>query len=113
MLISVSPAQKQSVARTITLLTYLSQGLAETGSQKTVEAMKKYLATLQKIASAPGDVDLSPEEKVHLEQASFLLEGQRDALMNADFRERADVIEGDVEALGQIAVQYNTRASAR
>ena len=113
MLIPVSPAQKQSLARAATLLTYLSQGLSETGSKKTVEALKKYIATLQKIATAPGEVDLTPEEKVHLEQASFLLEGQRDALLNADFRERAHVIESDVEALGEVAVQYNTRASTQ
>lgn len=111
MQIAITPEQKEACARAATILRGLAEGLRATGSQKTVAAIDVYVATLERIASAPGAVDLTPEEKVQVERASFLLEGPRTALLNADFRERSDKIQDDVDALGSLVVRYNTAAS--
>ena len=111
MQIAVTAEQKEACARAAAILRGLAEGLRATGSQNTVAAIEAYIATLQRIAAAAGAIDLTPEEKVQVEQASFLLEGPRNALLTADFRERSDKIQEDVDALGSLVTRYNTAAS--
>jgi hypothetical protein len=40
-----------------------------------------------------------------------MLEGQRDALLNADFKERADKVQLLIRALNDIVDRYNATAS--
>jgi hypothetical protein len=69
------------------------------------------VATLERIAATQGEVELTAEEKIQVEKASFMLEGPRNALLNADFRARSEIIQNDVDALGGIVVRYNTAAA--
>jgi hypothetical protein len=111
MKLRTTPGQREALRRSATLLRNQAKGLEETGSKKTVAAIDGYINTLEKAAAAQDDIDIEPAEKVALQQVSFLLEGIRDSLLNADFRERAQVIQNDIDQLDDIIVRFNTKAA--
>jgi hypothetical protein len=47
---------------------------------------------------------------VDVEQASFILEGLRDGLDNADLDEGSDFIQRDIERLNDLVFRYNSAA---
>ncbi len=110
MILTVTEEQRTACADAAELLLTQAEGLRRTGSQVTVRAIEQYVATLRKIASASARAELSDGEKVHLEQASFLLEGIRDGLLTADFRDRAAVIQINIRKLNQLIAAYNAAA---
>jgi hypothetical protein len=110
MILTVTEEQRTACGHAVELLMTQADGLRRTGSQGTVGAIEQYVATLRKVAGQPGKVDLNEAEKVHLEQATFLLEGIRDGLLTADFRDRATVIQGDIKKLNELIAAYNAAA---
>lgn len=111
MKLTTTPAQQEALRRAWSLLRHQAEGLQETGSKNTVAAIHRYLATLEKVRAGQGEVDLTPEEKIDVQQAAFLLEGVRDSLLNADFRERAQIIQQDIDALEDLIERFNTKAA--
>jgi hypothetical protein len=65
------------------------------------------MSTLRKIAAA-SEVEVTPKEKIDVEQATFVLEGSRDGLLTAEFKERADKIDVDIRALNDIVAAFNS-----
>lgn len=110
MTFSPTSEQRGAAAQAADLLANQAEGLRLTGSVGTVSAMTGFVATLRKIAASP-QVTLTAAEKVDVEQASFLLEGNRDGLLTADFKDRADKVNGIIRTLNGIVAQYNASAS--
>lgn len=108
MVVPITDEQRQSFSRAARLLARQAEGLTETGSQATAQAVRDYVATLRKIADSPERVELQDEEKEHIEQASFILEGLENGLKTADFRERASVVGNDARRLYDLVIKYNT-----
>jgi hypothetical protein len=102
--------QRAACAQAADLLAHQAEGLRLTGSVNTVAALGGFVATLRKIADSP-QATLTAKEKVDLEQASFLLEGSRDGLLTAEFKDRADKVNGIIRTLNGIIAQYNASAS--
>ena len=73
-------------------------------------ALTDYVATLRSIAASP-ELNLTASDKIEVEQATFLLEGHRDGLLTADFKDRADKIQLLIRTLNGIVERYNADAS--
>ena len=110
MTFSPTSEQRGAAAQAADLLANQAEGLRLTGSVGTVAAMSGFVDTLRKIAASP-QVTLTAAEKIDVEQASFLLEGNRDGLLTADFKDRADKVNGIIKTLNGIVAQYNASAS--
>ncbi len=102
--------QQEASTQAADLLAGQADGLRRTGSVATVQGLTDYVGTLRKIA-ASSDLDLTAKDKVDVEQATFVLEGQRDGLLTADFKDRADKIESLIRTLNDIVERYNADAS--
>jgi hypothetical protein len=93
------------------LLAGQADGLRRTGSVTTARALTDYAATLRRIAASSSALDLTAHDKIEVEQATFMLEGLRDALLSTDFKNRADKIQLLIRALNEIVERYNAGAS--
>ena len=102
--------QQEASAQAADLLASQADGLRQTGSVNTVKALADYVATLRRIAASSA-LNLTAKEKIDVEQATFVLEGQRDGLLAADFKDRADKIQTLIRALNDIVERYNATAS--
>ena len=102
--------QKEASAQAAELLASQADGLRKTGSVTTVKGLTGYVDTLRRIASS-SDLVLTAQEKVDVEQATFVLEGQRDGLLTAEFKDRADKIQSLIRTLNGIVERYNASAS--
>jgi hypothetical protein len=105
-----TPEQQDASTQAAELLDSQAVGLRRTGSVNTVNAFSNYVATLRKIAASP-EVELTAKEKIDVEQVTFVLEGQRDGLLTADFKDRADKIQTLIRALNDIVERYNATAT--
>jgi hypothetical protein len=102
--------QRTACAAAADLLAAQAEGLRLTGSVTTVSAIAHYVSTLRRIASAP-EATVAAKDKVEIEQATFVLEGLRDGLLTAEFKDRAEKINRVIRALNEIAAGYNAAAS--
>lgn len=102
--------QQDASAQAADLLASQADGLRRTGSVNTVSALMDYVATLRTIAASP-EVEVTARQKIDVEQATFVLEGQRDGLLGADFKERADKIQALIRALNSLVEEYNAAAA--
>jgi hypothetical protein len=109
MTIQPTSEQRAACAQAAELLAHQAEGLRLTGSVKTVAAMSDFVQTLRAIATAP-EVALTEKEKADVEQATFVLEGSRDGLLGADFKDRADKINAIIRTLNSIVAAFNARA---
>jgi hypothetical protein len=106
MILTPTPEQRLALGRAATLLTHQAEGLRLTGSEKTQSALQQYAGTLKAIADAP-QTTLGDTERLHIENASFVLEGLRDGLLTSEFRDRAAIINTDIRTLNDIVGDYN------
>jgi hypothetical protein len=106
MVLNLSGDQKSACGRAADLITQQAEGLRLTGSTTTVAAFQRYAALLRRLANGEK-VDLTEQDKVAIEQVTFVLEGMRDGLLTAEFRDRAKVIAGDIRLLNDIIAGYN------
>ena len=102
--------QQEASAQAAELLGSQAEGLRKTGSVNTVGALAEYVATLRKIAQS-SELNLTAKEKIDVEQATFVLEGTRDGLLTADFKDRADKIQTLIRSLNDIVERFNATAS--
>jgi len=102
--------QQEASAQAAELLSGQADGLRRTGSVTTVRGLSDYADTLRKIAASP-ELNLTAKDKVDVEQATFVLEGQRDGLLTADFKDRAEKIQSLIRTLNDIVERYNASAS--
>ena len=107
MQIAVSERQREAAREAAALLSHQAEGLAATGSKKTVEKISRTLEALEKIAGSSKSVDLTPEEKVRIERATFLLQGTRVGLESADFHERASIVQRTIDELADVVGEFN------
>jgi hypothetical protein len=108
--LTITADEQHACRRGALLLRALCTGLQAIGTAKESGECSTCAATLEFVASSRGPVHLSPEQKVDVEQATFLLEGIRNGLDNADLDEAGDAVAGDIERLNDIVVRYNTEA---
>lgn len=108
MWVPMTDEQKQAFDRAARLLERQAEGLADSGSEVTANAVRGYAGTLRKVAESADQVELQQEEKEHIEQASFILEGLENGLQTADFRDRAKIVGNDARQLYDLVVRYNT-----
>ena len=102
--------QQEASAQAADLLTGQVDGLRRTGSVSTVQALSDYVGTLRRIA-ASSDLNLTARDKIDVEQATFVLEGHRDGLLTADFKDRAAKIQSLISTLNGIIDRYNAGAA--
>jgi hypothetical protein len=108
--LTITADEQHACRRGSRLLRALCTGLQEIGTTKEADECSTCAATLDLLAAARDRVSLSPEQKIDVEQAAFLLEGIRNGLDNADLGEGADTVERDIERLNDIVLRYNTGA---
>lgn len=82
-------------------------------SQKDAAACERYASTLESVSQSADPVQLQANEKIHIEQASFLLEGIRNGLDNADLDTAASLVQRDIERLNDLVFRYNSEAGRR
>src|SRR5688572_29594316 len=76
----------------------IAAGLADSSQKDSAECVR-YAATLDSIASTAERDDRTPlteEEKIDVEQGSFLLEGIRNGLDNAELDTAAEAVQKDI-----------------
>jgi hypothetical protein len=110
---TLTDSQRQALLAAAALLRGQAQGLEATGSANTVAAFQGYVRTLDTLAASAGEVEISGEQKTHIEKARHVLEGIRDGLLNADFEKRAAAIQETIMSLEEIVTTLNTLASRR
>ena len=110
MTLTTTSDEREASAQAADLLSNQAEGLRLTGSVNTVAAFGGFVDTLRKVAATP-QVTLSAAEKIDIEQASFLLEGSRDGLLTAEFKDRAAKVNGIIRTLNAIVARYNAAAS--
>jgi hypothetical protein len=90
----------------------LAAGLGEIGTRHEADTCAGYARTLDAIVASGECCSVSADGKVDVEQASFLLEGIRDGLDDADLDEAADFVQRDIERLNDVVFRYNSTAGA-
>ena len=108
--LTVTSDERHACQRGALLLRALAKGLGDFGSDKEAAECATCAATLDLLAASGERIALTPEQKIDVEQAAFLLEGIRNGLDNADLDEAGDAIERDIERLNDIVLRYNTGA---
>ena len=108
--LTITADEQYACRRGSILLRALSKGLAEIGTDKEAAECGTCAATLDLLVASGTQVSLTPEQKIDIEQAAFLLEGIRNGLDNADLDEAGDAIERDIERLNDVVLRYNTHA---
>jgi hypothetical protein len=110
--VTFSDETRQALDRTAKFLRAQAQWLEETGSQQTLPQVLAYAETLERLAGAPEGAPMTGEEREHVHQAAFLLEGARNSFKNATFTDRAAKVSKDIARLYDIVKDYNGAASS-
>jgi len=106
----ITEDEQHACRRASLLLRALSEGLRAIGTLQEAEACATYARTLDGIAASGECCAVNSDGKVDVEQATFVLEGVRDGLDNADLDEGADFIQRDIERLNDLVFRYNSAA---
>lgn len=108
--LTLTDDERHACRRAAVLLRALSTGLAGIGSRQEADACAGYATTLDRIVASGECCAVNPDGKVDVEQASFIMEGIRDGLDNADLDEGSDFIQRDIERLNDLVFRYNSEA---
>src|SRR5512134_3756438 len=100
--LAITADEQHACRRGALLLRALCQGLEAIGTAREAAECATCAATLDLFLADAERVELSPEQKIDVEQAAFLLEGVRNGLDNADLDEAADAVGRDIERLNDI-----------
>jgi hypothetical protein len=110
--LTVSADERHACRRGATFVRGIAAGLADT-STKDAAACTKYASTLDAVAGAEATFAINDDQKADIEQSSFLLEGVRNGLDNAERDTGAEMVQRDIERLTDLVLRYNSSASAR
>jgi hypothetical protein len=108
--LTLTDDERHACRRAAVLLRALAAGLGEIGTRHEADTCAGYAETLDLIVASGECCRVSADGKVDVEQASFLLEGVRDGLDNADLDEAADFVQRDIERLNDLVFRYNSTA---
>ena len=108
--LTVSDDERHACRRAAILLRALARGLRDAGTAGEADACDGYAATLDTIVEGGECCGVNADGKVDVEQASFVLEGIRDGLDNADLDEGAALVQRDIERLNDLVFRYNSSA---
>jgi hypothetical protein len=108
--LTISDDERHACRRGALVLRGLASGLRAAGTSQEADACESYAATLDTIVRSGECCGVDADGKVDVEQASFVLEGVRDGLDNADLDEAAAVVQRDIERLNDLVLRYNTQA---
>jgi hypothetical protein len=108
--LTITEDERHACRRGALLLRALCKGLGDIGTDKEATECSTCASTLERLVAGAESVTLSPEQKIDVEQAAFVLEGIRNGLDNADLEEAGDAIERDIERLNDIVLRYNSGA---
>jgi len=87
----------------------IAAGLLVT-SEKDAAICEGYAATLDAIVAAGDPCVLTDDQKIDVEQASFLLEGVRNGLDNAELDTAAEAVQKEIERLNDLVFRFNSAA---
>jgi hypothetical protein len=79
-------------------------------SDKDAITCDKYASTLEAITGSAEEATISDDQKIDIEQSSFLLEGIRNGLDNADLDTGAEMVQRDIERLNDLVFRFNSQA---
>jgi len=102
--------ERHACRRAAVLLRALAGGLAAIAVRHESDTCAGYAGTLDRIVESGECCAVNADGKVDVEQASFILEGIRDGLDNADLDEGAAFVGRDIERLNDLVFRYNSRA---
>jgi hypothetical protein len=108
--LTLTDDERHACRRAAALLKALASGLRDAGTRQEADTCDAYAATLAAIVASGQCCSVSTDGKVDVEQASFVLEGIRDGLENADLEEGANFVQRDIERLNDIVFRYNSLA---
>jgi hypothetical protein len=108
--LTITEDERHACRRGALLLRALCKGLGDIGTDKEATECSTCAATLELLVGGAASITLTPEQKIDVEQAAFMLEGIRNGLDNADLEEAGDAIERDIERLNDIVLRYNSGA---
>lgn len=108
--LTISDDERHACRRAACLLRGLAAGLRDAGTGQEAAACDGYAATLDAIVGSGECCGVNADGKVDVEQASFVLEGVRDGLDNADLDEAAMFVQRDIERLNDLVFRYNSMA---
>ena len=104
--VKLSNETKAALGRTAVFLKAQADYLQQTGSQITLPKVEGYARSVERLAGLT-DATISSDERDHVQQAAFLLEGARNSFRNAEFDDRAAKVEEDIGRLYDIVKAYN------
>ena len=105
--LTVSDETRQALDRTAKYLRAQAQWLQQAGSVTTLPQVVAYAAALERLSTYPPVTPMTGDERDAVQQAAFLLEGARNSLRNADFKDRADKVSRDITRLHELVTDYN------
>jgi len=108
--LTLTDDERHACRRAATLLRALADGLAAIAVRHEADTCGGYADTLARIFESGECCAVNADGKVDVEQASFILEGIRDGLDNADLDEGAEFIARDIERLNDLVFRYNSQA---
>ena len=108
--LTLTDDERHACRRAAALLRALAAGLADIATRHESDTCAGYADTLDRIVASGECCAVNADGKVDVEQASFILEGIRDGLDNADLDEGAGFIQRDIERLNDIVFRYNSEA---
>jgi len=109
--LTLTDDERHAMRRAAVLVRALSAALRDIGTRHEADTCSGYADTLDRIVASGECCSVSADGKVDVEQASFLLEGIRDGLDNADLDEGSDFVQRDIERLNDVVFRYNSEAS--
>jgi hypothetical protein len=109
--VTIPDETRAALERTALFLKGQAEWLERTGSREALPQVLAYITTLERLARAP-QADISGEECAHVQQSAFLLEGGRNSYRNADFKDRASKVEGDIAQLYDLVKEFNARSES-
>jgi hypothetical protein len=110
--LSLTADERHSCRRAAVYVRGVAAGLADS-SDKDASQCLAYAVTLEEIAGGSTPLVLGEQQKIHIEQASFLLEGVRNGLDNAELDTGCDAVQRDIERLNDLVLRYNSEAASR
>lgn len=108
--LTLTEDERHACRRAAVLLRAVAAGLADIAARHESDTCAGYAATLDGIVASGECCTVGADGKVDVEQASFIMEGIRDGLENADLEEGADFVQRDIERLNDIVFRYNSAA---